>query len=526
MTPTDTHKLLVTDGNANGREIVIGAGEFVIGRLADDDNGRLADDPELSRRHARIQATPDGGIEIQDLGSTNGTYVNNERVTTRRRLQAGDIVEVGQTKLSVLDPLGRSAQPTQFGRVRSQDTPRTPLAVPVAPALAAKQPTVPSRAIPRGALIGGGVFAALAITGVAVALASGGGDKEDDGNAVKSPIEPKTLTVAQQIKKGSPSTVELTTRGPGFNRGRKTTLSGGGSGIVVDAEKGLVLTNAHVVAGQTSIKAKVGTGPEISARVVSQAPCEDLALVSLRPTPKTLVEAQLGTSSKVQAGDRVIALGYPAAFEERVSDRTLQASEGIVSAPTGKTRLGNASPSLPEVIQHQAPLNGGNSGGPLFNEAGEVIGVNTFTSGRGGSQNQNAAIGIDRVKSMLADLQAGKNSGFVGWQLLPMTGGQLPLRPRTTGRQGSALVVLSVDAGSPADKKKFEFGDTIYEIDGTPVRKFQDVCDILNSKSSGDTIRVEGYRFPPLSLYGARLNSLQSAIVRGGLHFKRTIKLR
>jgi S1-C subfamily serine protease len=155
-----------------------------------------------------------------------------------------------------------------------------------------------------------------------------------------------------------------------------------------------------------------------------------------------------------------------------------------------------------------------------------VIGVNTFTSGRGGSQNQNAAIGIDRVKSMLADLEAGKNSGFVGWQLLPMTGGELPLRPRTTGRQGSALVILSVDAGSPADKKKFEFGDTIYEIDGTPVRKFQDVCDILNSKSSGDTIRVEGYRFPPLSLYGARLNSLQSAIVRGGLHFKRTIKLR
>ncbi|MBE2319394.1 trypsin-like peptidase domain-containing protein [Solirubrobacter sp. CPCC 204708] len=523
MTPTDTHKLLVTDGNAKGREIVVGRGEFLIGRLADDDDGRLADDPELSRRHARIQATPDGGLEIQDLGSTNGTYVNNERVTTRRRLQPGDMIEVGQTKLSLLDPLGRSAQPTQFGRVRQQDTPRTPLAVPATPAAAAKQPTVPSRAVPRGALIGGGVVAGLAVVGVAVALAAGGGD---DGEAVKSPVEPKKLTVAQQIKKGAPSTVELTTRGPGFNRGRKTTLSGGGSGIVVDAEKGLVLTNAHVVAGQTSIKAKVGGGTEMSARVVSQAPCEDLALVSLRPTPKNLVEAQLGTSSKVAAGDRVIALGYPSAFEERVSDRTLQASEGIVSAPTGKSTLGKASPSLPEVIQHQAPLNGGNSGGPLFNEAGQVIGVNTFTSGRGGSQNQNAAIGIDRVKTLLADLTAGKNSGFVGWQLLPMTGGQLPLRPRTTGRTGSALVVLSVDAGSPADKKKFEFGDTIYEIDGTPVRKFQDVCDILNSKSSGDTIRVEGYRFPPLALYGARLNSLQSAIVRQGLHFKRTIKLR
>ena len=287
-----------------------------------------------------------------------------------------------------------------------------------------------------------------------------------------------------------------------------------------------MLTNAHVVAGQTSVKAKLGDGAEVSARVVSQAPCEDLALISLRPTPKNLIEAKLGTSAKVAAGDRVIALGYPSAFEERINDRTLQASEGIVSAPTGKTSLGLASPSLPEVIQHQAPLNGGNSGGPLFNEFGQVIGVNTFSSGRAASQNQNAAIAVDRVKSMLADLEAGKNSGYVGWQLLPLTGGQLPLRPRTTGRTGSALVVLSVDAGSPADKKKFNFGDTIYEIDGTPVRKFQDVCDIVNSKASGDTIRVEGYRFPPLALYGARLNSLQSAILRGGLHFKRTIKLR
>lgn len=515
MTPTDTHKLLVTDGNAKGREIVIGAGEFLIGRLADDDNGRLADDAELSRRHARIMRTPDGGIEIEDLGSTNGTYVNDQRVETRRRLEPGDVIEVGQTKLSVLDEHGRAAQPTRFGTVRpvAGATPVTPLATPKRPA----------RQIPRPAIAAAAIVGGLAVAGVTVALASGG---EDDKQQRRSPIEPAKLTVAQQIKKGSPSTVELSTRGPGFSRGRKTTLSGGGSGIVVDAEKGLVLTNAHVVSGQTSIKAKVADGTEVSARVVSQAPCEDLALVSLRPTPKTLIEAKFGTSAKVAAGDRVIALGYPSAFEERINDRALQASEGIVSAPTGKTSLGLASPSLPEVIQHQAPLNAGNSGGPLFNERGEVIGINTFSSGRAASQNQNAAIGIDRVKSLLADLEAGKNSGFVGWRLLPMTGGQLPLRPRTTGRQGSALVVLSVDAGSPADKKKFEFGDTIYEIDGTPVRKFQDVCDIVNSKASGDTIRVEGYRFPPLALYGARLNSLQSAIVRGGLHFKRTIKLR
>ena len=83
----DTHKLLVTDGNAKGREIVIGSGEFLVGRLAETDDGRLADDLELSRRHARIMRTLDGGIEIEDLGSTNGTYVNDQKVTTRRRLE-------------------------------------------------------------------------------------------------------------------------------------------------------------------------------------------------------------------------------------------------------------------------------------------------------------------------------------------------------------------------------------------------------------------------------------------------------
>ena len=156
-----------------------------------------------------------------------------------------------------------------------------------------------------------------------------------------------------------------------------------------------------------------------------------------------------------------------------------------------------------------------------------MIGVNTFSSGRAASQNQNAAITVDRVKSMLADLEAGKNSGYVGWQLLPLTGGSLPLRPRTTGRQGSALVVLSASTPArPPTRSTSTSATRSTRSTARPVRKFQDVCDIVNSKASGDTIRVEGYRFPPLSLFGARLNPFQSAILRGALHFKRTIKLR
>ncbi len=125
--------------------------------------------------------------------------------------------------------------------------------------------TVPSRAVPRAALVGGGVIATLAVVGVAVAIASSGG--EDEGKAVKSPIEPTTLTVAQQIKRGSPSTVELSTRGPGFSRGRKTTLSGGGymrSGVSTPRRSRAASSWRRVVAASARREARVALSPAAS----------------------------------------------------------------------------------------------------------------------------------------------------------------------------------------------------------------------------------------------------------------------
>lgn len=539
MTPTDDfHTLQIDAGNARGSTVTLSEDEFVIGRLSTPE-GQLGDDPELSRQHARIRKTAGGDLEIEDLGSTNGTYVNDRRIQAPTRLRPGDVVEVGQTRMTVLDPVGRAAQPTAFGRVRPQPE-RQETRMPSASAPRAAQPKRPlaasvgSSAAPaavrelrRPASPPWRLIAAVAgligaLVGIVLAVSTAGGDDKPK----PKPGPPKPLTVAELIKKGSPSTIQINTRGPAFTPKGKDVQRGGGTGIVIDADKGLVLTNAHVVSGQTSVKAKPTGGAEVSARVISQAPCEDLAVVSLRPNPPGLVSATLGDSDKVQAGDRVTALGYPSAFESNIGNRRLQASDGIVSASSGKTSLGPASPAFPDVIQHQAPLNGGNSGGPLFNQRGEVVGINTFASAREQSQNQNAAIAVNRAKSLLADLSAGKNSGYLGWQLLPLSAGELPLRPGTSNHRGSALVVLSVDSGSPADRRKFTFGDTIYEIDGTPVHRFQDVCDIVNSKASGDTVRVEGYHLPPLGLFGASLNSLQAAIVREALGFKKTIKLR
>ena len=132
---------------------------------------------------------------------------------------------------------------------------------------------------------------------------------------------------------------------------------------------------------------------------------------------------------------------------------------------------------------------------------------------------------------MLADLQAGKNSGFVGGLAAAADDRRAcsRLRPRTTGRQGSALVILSVDAGgSPADKKKFEFGDTIYEIDGTPVRKFQDAP--RRHPQLQELRRHDPRRGLPLPAALALRRRAELAAVRrssaAAWHFKRTIKLR
>jgi S1-C subfamily serine protease len=245
---------------------------------------------------------------------------------------------------------------------------------------------------------------------------------------------------------------------------------------VIDGRRGLVLTNAHVIAGATSMKATLN-GNEVNAVAVGKAPCEDLAVVQLRPRPSGLRSARLGRGSSVRAGDRVTALGYPGAFEEDISQRRLQTTDGIVSSPVGPGSLGPDLPELQALIQHQAPISGGNSGGPLFDETGAVVGINTVSTG-GDSQNQNGAISIDRAKGLLPDLRSGTNLGYVGWDL------------RTAQSNGTTFVyVRAADPNSPADRAGLA-GAILVELDDTEVSTVSDVCSIVSGKSSGDPLKV------------------------------------
>ena len=525
-------KLRVTGGNASGKDIEFES-EFLIGR-AETGDGRLGDDPELSRRHARISRRAGDQLTIEDLGSTNGTLVNGKKITEAQTLTPGDTVKVGTTTIQVLDQSGAAPQATRLGTVppaegqvtaASGTAPPAPAApapppAPVAPAapappapaapappaappaprpaapVAPAAPAAPARAAgappgrmppppPPAPSSGRGgrsglpvplivIGVLLLVGGVAAAvLLLGGGDDEESS-------EPVRLTSGQISKANEKTTLSINTKSPGFDDdGNKVVLSGGGTGIVVDAKRGFVLTNDHVVAGATSIKATLDSGEEVNAKVRGHAPCEDLAVIELSPLPKGLKAAKLGSSANLSAGANVTALGFPGAFEEDITERQLQSTKGAITSEPGPATLGAGLPTLPAVIQHQAPINAGNSGGPLFNQRGQVIGVNTVTTGSE-SQNQNGAIAVDRAKSIMGGLEQGEDQGYVGWNLTPIES------------LNNDLYVIGVEANSPAEKGRMLFGDRVDELDDTAVENIPDVCDILGSKSSGDSVKVRG----------------------------------
>ena len=482
-------KLRVTGGNASGKDIEFES-EFLIGR-AETGDGRLGDDPELSRRHARISRRAGDQLTIEDLGSTNGTLVNGKKITEAQTLRPGDTIKVGTTTIQVLDQTGAAPQATMLGTVPTEGQPtaavRNPRAgrlrllpplrklpqappspaAPAAPAapgppapaapgppapVAPAAPAAPARAAgappgrmppppPAAPSRGRGgrkgppvpviVIGVLLLVGVVAAavLLMGGGDDEDEST------EPVRLSAGQISKANEKTTLSINTKSPGFDDdGNKVVLSGGGTGIVTDAKRGFVLTNDHVVAGATSIKATLDSGEEVNAKVRGHAPCEDLAVIELSPLPKGLKAATLGSSANLSAGTNVTALGFPGAFEEDITERQLQSTKGAITSEPGPATLGAGLPTLPAVIQHQAPINAGNSGGPLFNARGQVIGVNTVTTGSE-SQNQNGAI-ADRPREVdHGRSRAGRGPGLRGLEPhADREPQQRPLRDRGRGQ--------------------------------------------------------------------------------------------
>jgi serine/threonine protein kinase/S1-C subfamily serine protease len=408
----DTVYLLFESGDEKGRVVQVTGDDFVIGR--DDSADLQILDTRASRRHASLKVLPGGNAELRDLESSNGTLLNGAPVKSAV-LSGSEKLRIGDTELSFF-PVDPIRAKTAVGLT---EKPRLSAIIAKRSQSAIQRLRLEKRlrnlTIAVGALVV--VVVVLAVLLVAGVFSGGGAN------------------VAAVVEADGPATVFV-----------KTNQNETGSGWTLDGGQGLVVTNGHVVNGGQSFQVGVD-GQLRQATVVGNAPCEDLAV--LRVTPNSgLKTMPLDSQTSVKEGDDVVALGYPQSASE---DAKLTATAGVVSV--AKTQYNEPVPDIPlytNVIQIDAALNPGNSGGPLIKSSSKkLIGVNSAvrTENQQGRaiQGQNYAIGVDRVKPVVAYLRQGKSLGWVGFNLSYPTTEELGSLP--PGVKTSSAV-----AGTPAAK--------------------------------------------------------------------------
>jgi S1-C subfamily serine protease len=265
-----------------------------------------------------------------------------------------------------------------------------------------------------------------------------------------------------------PSTVRILAA---FNVPALTEESGSqGTGIVYDAENGYIITNAHVVEGASSVQITLAKSERMrSARVVGRSQCDDLAVLKVENT-QDLKAATLGTT--VKSGAEVATIGYPQS-EKLIDD--ISVNWGGVSQLN--VQIGN----YEDLIQINATINSGNSGGPLVNNKGEVVGINTAS--RTDAQNTNYAISMAYAEPIIKQLEQGKNRHFIGLNL------EENQWPEYFGTEGG-MAVMGVSSGSPGSQADIEAADLLVKLEGETVNTMEDVCRILRSHADGDQLKV------------------------------------
>ncbi|MCK5497222.1 MAG: trypsin-like peptidase domain-containing protein [Hyphomicrobiaceae bacterium] len=254
----------------------------------------------------------------------------------------------------------------------------------------------------------------------------------------------------------------------GLRQGRRG--EGTGSGVIVSPD-GLILTNNHVVDTARLISITLSDGRSFSARVLGKDPDTDLAVLR-GETSETLPAARLANSKSVRPGQIAIAVGNPLGFQSTVT-------AGIVSAVGRSLRAQNGR-LIGDVIQTDAALNPGNSGGPLASSSGEVIGINTAMIL--GAQGICFSVATNTAQHVLAQILL---HGRVRRARVGIVAEQMPLPPRLAFKHGlmqqSSVYIREVRPGSPADKAGLKTGDLLVRLDGEAVTGVDDMFRLLDA---------------------------------------------
>jgi putative serine protease PepD len=282
-----------------------------------------------------------------------------------------------------------------------------------------------------------------------------------------------SLSVAQIANQSIPGVVEVDATGISSQSpypGSSSRTAAEGTGWVYDTQ-GHIVTNEHVIDGASSVSVKFSDGTTAKATVVAKDTSSDLAVLKVDVAASKLHPLPVGDSSALQVGDGVVAIGNPYGLDGSVTSGIVSALDREISAPDNTPIEG--------AIQTDAAINHGNSGGPLLNLDGKVVGVTSqIQSDSGANDGVGFAISSNMVKTVVPQLLT------TGKVAHPLLGVQV-----TTTANG--VSVAKVESGSGADKAGIKSGDVITAVDGTKVTSSQQLRTIIAAHKPGDTLQVE-----------------------------------
>ena len=259
-----------------------------------------------------------------------------------------------------------------------------------------------------------------------------------------------------------------------------------GSGVIIDGNRGYILTNAHVIESTGKIKVTLKDEREFEAKIIGADPDSDLAVLKI-PTDSALPSIEMGTSDDLMIGETVIAIGNPFGFSHTVTT-------GVISALGRSIRTDDK--IFQDFIQIDASINPGNSGGPLLNINGELIGINTAIYAK--AQGIGFAIPINKAKRIISDLiQFGEVvQAWIGIAVQPLDSGisQYLGKSMKNDAMAKGVIIREVDSDSPAARAGLAVGDIITGIGNRNVATVSDYTNALRDTNAGDVITIQLFR--------------------------------